>query len=65
MNKPEYNTQEIWRMDRYAWTDDELARGIETMLTDQDMQARLAQTSRHMRAQDGPTGADELLCNLL
>lgn len=53
------------KMDRYAWTDDDLARGIETMLNDQDMQAILAQTSRHMRAQDGPTRAAELLCKLL
>ncbi len=53
------------KMDRYAWTDDDLAHSIETMLTDQDMQGRLAQTSSHMRAQDGPTRAAELLCNLL
>jgi len=53
------------KMDRYKWSDADLARGLESMLNDANMQSRLAQTSAHMKAQDGPTRAAELLSRLL
>jgi MGT family glycosyltransferase len=53
------------KMDRYEWSDEDLARGLESMLNDVKMQARLKQTSAHMKSQDGPTRAAELLSRLL
>ena len=53
------------KMDRYAWSDDDLAIGIETLLTDAAMKKKLEATSAHMHAQDGPTRAADLLHKLL
>ncbi len=53
------------KMHRSNWTDDELAKAIETSLTDVDMHARLAQTSKHMQSQNGPEKAAKLLTQLL
>jgi len=40
-------------MHRYEWTDDELLRNIDHLLTDSSIQARLEQTSAYMQAHDG------------
>ncbi|MEE9597820.1 MAG: nucleotide disphospho-sugar-binding domain-containing protein, partial [Acidiferrobacterales bacterium] len=53
------------KMDRYAWSDGDLAHNIETLLTDGTMREKLAATSAHMCAQDGPTKAASLLDGLL
>ena len=53
------------RSDRYEWTDAELLAKIETCLTDPAMKARLAATSAHMQAQNGPQKAAGLLEALL
>ncbi len=53
------------KMDRYAWSNNDLARNIETLLTDSAMQNKLAATSAHMRAQDGPSKAAALLDKVL
>jgi MGT family glycosyltransferase len=53
-----------FKMDRYAWTDAELAQKIEAMLTDPAMKARLASTSAHMQSRHGPTKAAEILNRL-
>jgi MGT family glycosyltransferase len=53
------------KMDRYEWSDEDLARGLESILNDVKMRARLKQTSAHMKSQDGPTRAAELLSRLL
>ena len=43
-----------FKLDRYDWTEEELARKIKTMLTDKKMKAKLKKTSKHMRSQQGP-----------
>jgi hypothetical protein len=39
------------KLDRYGWSDDELAASIMTLLTDAKMKARLRRTSKAMRAE--------------
>jgi MGT family glycosyltransferase len=50
-----------FRLDRYDWTDDELRDRIARMLTDRSMKARLARTSKAMRARHGPTKAARVI----
>jgi MGT family glycosyltransferase len=54
-----------FKMPRYDWTDAELLKKIETCLTDRAMKAKLAATSAHMQAQNGPEKAAGLLEGLL
>jgi MGT family glycosyltransferase len=54
-----------FRMDRYRWTDEELAQKLDACLHDAQMQGRLAKISAHMRAQDGAEKAARLLDTLL
>ncbi len=49
------------RSSRYDWTDEDMLGRIETCLGDPAMRARLAATSAHMQAQDGPQKAAGLL----
>ena len=53
------------KLHRYDWSDADLAAAIETLLTDQAMQAKLAATSARMQAQDGTRKAARLLDDLL
>ena len=46
-----------FKMPRYDWTDAELIAKIEACLTDPAMKAKLAATSAHMQAQNGPAKA--------
>lgn len=50
-----------FRMPRYDWTDDDLAAKLDACLTDPAMKAKLAATSAHMQAADGPAKAARLL----
>ena len=50
---------------RYDWTDEELAKALETCLTDAAMQAKLAETSAHMQSRHGPTKAAKVLDGIL
>lgn len=52
-------------MGRATWTEAELAARIDTCLHDAKLHARLAATSAHMRAQNGPAKAARLLTGLL
>ena len=52
------------RSDRYDWTDAELLGMIDTCLSNTSMQDRLAATSAHMQAQNGPEKAARLLAGL-
>jgi UDP:flavonoid glycosyltransferase YjiC (YdhE family) len=52
-------------MHRYEWTDDELLGNIERLRTDPSIQARLAETSRSMQAQDGRMTAARSIDRLL
>jgi len=52
------------RMHRSNWTDDELAGAIETLLTDAEMGARLADTCDHMQEENGAEKAARLLDRL-
>ena len=52
------------RMHRSNWTDDELAGAIETLLTDAEMGAKLADTCDHMQEEDGARKAARLLDQL-
>ena len=54
-----------FKLDRYDWTDQDLAQKIDAMLNDETMRAKLAATSEHMRGQHGPTKAAGLLDGLL
>ncbi|QPC44462.1 glycosyltransferase [Kaustia mangrovi] len=53
-----------FKLDRYEWTDAELAGKIDAMLGDEAMQARLAATLRHMQGRHGPTKAADILQTL-
>ncbi len=52
-------------MARATWTEAELAARIDACLHDGKLRARLAATSAHMRAQNGPAKAARLLTGLL
>ncbi|MSP83730.1 MAG: glycosyl transferase family 1 [Alphaproteobacteria bacterium] len=53
------------KLDRYRWTDAELATAIAQVLDDEAMRAKLAASSVHMRASDGRRKAAGLLDHLL
>ncbi len=53
-----------FKLDRYEWTEAELAERIQRMLTDERMRARLDETSRLMRAEHGPSKAARILDGL-
>lgn len=53
-----------FRLDRYKWSDEELAAKIMAMLKDVKMKAKLKKTSKSMRAQHGPTKAAKLIDGL-
>jgi MGT family glycosyltransferase len=50
-----------FKLDRYDWTDAELADQVTAMLTDKKMKARLKSTSKSMRAKHGPTRAARVI----
>jgi MGT family glycosyltransferase len=52
-------------MHRYEWSDEDLLGNIERLRTDAAIQGRLAQTSRHMQAQDGRMTAARSIDRLL
>ncbi|MEM7171027.1 MAG: glycosyltransferase [Pseudomonadota bacterium] len=53
------------KMHRSNWQEHELIASIEKLLSDQDMKAKLATTSAHMKSRHGPTKAAELLNGFL
>jgi MGT family glycosyltransferase len=53
------------KLHRYDWSDEELAKTIETLVTDQAMHDRLAATSALMKSADGRHKAARLLDGLL
>lgn len=53
------------KLDRYEWTDDELAASVNELLTNSVMQKNLATTSAHMQSQHGPTKAAQILNSLV
>ena len=54
-----------YKLNRYDWTEAALREKIELCLHNPAMHARLAATSQHMHAHDGPTRAAQLLEALL
>ena len=54
-----------FKLDRYDWSDADLAAKITAMLSDVAMTAKLAATSAHMQGQHGPTKAAGILDSLL
>ena len=52
-------------MHRSNWSDEELTKCINQMLSDKSMQSRLDETSRQMQTQHGPTKAAKILNDLL
>ena len=50
-----------FKLDRYDWTDEEMAQTIKTMLTDKKMKAKLKRTSRQMKARKGPQKAAKII----
>ena len=53
------------KMHRADWSDDQLAAALNTLVSDQAMQAKLRATSAHMRSQSGTEKAARLLDQLL
>lgn len=53
-----------FKMPRYDWTDDELAAKLDACINDAQMKAKLAETSAHMQAQNGPKKAAGILDQL-
>ena len=53
------------KMHRSSWTDEQLAGGLERLVTDEAMQRRLDSTRTHMQARDGTRKAASLLDNLV
>ena len=53
------------KLDRYEWTDDQLAASVQTLLSDSAMRKKLDATSAHMQGRHGPTKAAELLDSLV
>ena len=49
------------KLHRTEWSDQDLARALETLVRDPAMKARLAATSTHMHSQDGRAKAARLL----
>jgi MGT family glycosyltransferase len=54
-----------YKLNRGSWSEPELAARLAACLSDSVMRARLAVTSKHMREQDGPAKAAQLLNGLL
>ena len=54
-----------FKMPRYDWTDADLAAKLEQMINDPAMQAKLAATSAHMQAHNGPKKAAGILDQLV
>lgn len=54
-----------FKFDRYKWSDEELAAGVKAMLSDPKMKAKLADTSKLMQLQHGPTKAARVLNKLV
>jgi MGT family glycosyltransferase len=54
-----------FKLDRYNWTEAELAEKIKAMLSDKKMKSRLEKTSRHMRARNGAAKAAKIIDGLL
>ena len=54
-----------FKLDRYQWSDEELAAKITAMISDASMKAKLAATSAQMQSQHGPTQAAAILDGLL
>lgn len=54
-----------FKLDRYGWTDGELAEKINMMLTGKRMKAKLRTTSKQMRAGKGPAKAARVIDGLM
>ena len=54
-----------FKLDRYNWSDAEMAATIEAMLTDKKMKAKLKRTSKQMKARKGPQKAARIIDGLL
>ena len=53
------------KLDRYRWTDAELAEKIQVLLSDRGLRERLQATSRRMQSEHGPSKAARLVAGLL
>lgn len=54
-----------FKMPRYDWMDEDLARKLQACINDETMRARLAATSTHMQAHSGPEKAARILHEML
>jgi UDP:flavonoid glycosyltransferase YjiC (YdhE family) len=54
-----------FKLDRYNWTEEELAGKIRATLKDKKMKARLKKTSVHMRARKGTAKAAKIIDGLM
>jgi spermidine/putrescine ABC transporter ATP-binding subunit/MGT family glycosyltransferase len=54
-----------FKMPRYDWTDADLAAKLDACINDPTLKAKLASTSAHMQAQNGPAKAAKILNTLL
>lgn len=54
-----------FKLDRYNWSDEEMAQTIETMLTGKKMKAKLKRTSKQMKSRKGAEKAAKVIDGLL
>lgn len=54
-----------FKMDRYAWTDSELAEKLAACVGDPEMKKKLSETSAHMQSRNGQKKAAEILDRLV
>jgi MGT family glycosyltransferase len=54
-----------FKLDRYNWTDEDMADRITRMITDKKMKAKLKKTSKDMRKQKGPAKAAKVIDGLM
>jgi MGT family glycosyltransferase len=54
-----------FKLDRYEWTDADMADRITRMLTDKKMKAKLKKTSKDMRGKKGPAKAAKVIDGLI
>jgi UDP:flavonoid glycosyltransferase YjiC (YdhE family) len=54
-----------FKLDRYNWTDEDMADRINRMISDKKMKTKLKKTSKDMRSKRGPAKAAKVIDGLM